>query len=228
MVYFQTQNPNLGKFWRGFERKRLVYSVSIWNIIRLFGTFYGHRVIWWQFGIFSPVLVYCVKKKLATLFETRERISISFLATTSGRQHRIQGPMLWFLKYSLFLQKNESSHWFLRKVPIFHRKLTNIAENCEHNIGPGFRQFFFPDDKTNISDNFFLMTKAEPASHKALFFCRGRRSWLQRSAGTQHGNLRARTSMFPLILNFLGENLSKISADHRPRQGNLLQIFQGP
>jgi hypothetical protein len=40
-----------------------------------FGTFYGHceciyyghLVILWQFDIFSPVLVYCVEKNLATL-----------------------------------------------------------------------------------------------------------------------------------------------------------------
>jgi hypothetical protein len=40
---------------------------SIWNILRHFGTFYGNLVIKRQFGIFSPVLVYCVKKNLATL-----------------------------------------------------------------------------------------------------------------------------------------------------------------
>jgi hypothetical protein len=37
MVYFQTQNPNLGKFWRAFKRKRLVYSMADWNISRPFG-----------------------------------------------------------------------------------------------------------------------------------------------------------------------------------------------
>jgi hypothetical protein len=36
----------------------------IWNILRSFGICYGRLVI---FGIFSPVLVYCVKKNLATL-----------------------------------------------------------------------------------------------------------------------------------------------------------------
>jgi hypothetical protein len=43
------------------------WYIYIWNILRPFGTFYGHLVIKWQFGIFSPVLVNCVKKKLATL-----------------------------------------------------------------------------------------------------------------------------------------------------------------
>jgi hypothetical protein len=45
MVYFQPQNPNLGKFWRALELKRLVYSMAIWNILWLLGIFYGHLVI---------------------------------------------------------------------------------------------------------------------------------------------------------------------------------------
>jgi hypothetical protein len=32
MVYFQTQNPNLGKFWRALEWKRLVASLAIWKL----------------------------------------------------------------------------------------------------------------------------------------------------------------------------------------------------
>jgi hypothetical protein len=59
MVYFQTKNPNLGKFWRAFELKMLVYFMIFWNILRPFGIFYGHlkyfMAIWnilWSFGIF--------------------------------------------------------------------------------------------------------------------------------------------------------------------------------
>jgi hypothetical protein len=58
MVYFQTQNSNLGKFWRSLQRKMLVYFTAIWYILRTFGIFYGHLVyftdIWyiiWPFGI---------------------------------------------------------------------------------------------------------------------------------------------------------------------------------
>jgi hypothetical protein len=47
MVYFQTKNPNLGIFWRVLQWKMLY--------------------ILWSFGIFSPVLVCCAKKNLATL-----------------------------------------------------------------------------------------------------------------------------------------------------------------
>jgi hypothetical protein len=32
MVYFQTKNPNLGKFWRAIELKMLVHLMVIWNI----------------------------------------------------------------------------------------------------------------------------------------------------------------------------------------------------
>jgi hypothetical protein len=37
MVYFQTKNSNLGKYWRALEWKRLVYSMP-------FGIDYGRRV----------------------------------------------------------------------------------------------------------------------------------------------------------------------------------------
>jgi hypothetical protein len=62
MVCFQTKNPNLGKFWRALEWKMLVYFMLIRNIFRSFGICYGHLVMLCQFGIFSLVLVYCMKK----------------------------------------------------------------------------------------------------------------------------------------------------------------------
>jgi hypothetical protein len=67
MVYFQTKNPILGKFWRALELKSLVFSMAIWSILRTLGIFYGHLVILWQFGIVPPPLVHCVAKNLATL-----------------------------------------------------------------------------------------------------------------------------------------------------------------
>jgi hypothetical protein len=48
MAYFQTKNPDLGKFWRALKWKVQVYFMSIWFILWLFGTF---KVIW---HIFSP------------------------------------------------------------------------------------------------------------------------------------------------------------------------------
>jgi hypothetical protein len=69
MAYFQTKNPNLGKFWRDLQSKILVYVTVIWHILRPFGIFCGHlaylMVIWYIF----PILVCCTKKNLATLLE---------------------------------------------------------------------------------------------------------------------------------------------------------------
>jgi hypothetical protein len=44
MVCFQTENPNLGKFWKALEWKMLVYFMVMWNILRSFGIFCGHLV----------------------------------------------------------------------------------------------------------------------------------------------------------------------------------------
>jgi hypothetical protein len=44
MVYFQTKNPNSGKFWGALDCKLLIYCMAIWNILRTFGIFYDHLV----------------------------------------------------------------------------------------------------------------------------------------------------------------------------------------
>jgi hypothetical protein len=67
MVYFQTQNPNLGKFWEAWEWKRLVIS---WPMGIFRAIFNGNLVPFGLFGTFSPDLVYCVKKNLATLLRS--------------------------------------------------------------------------------------------------------------------------------------------------------------
>jgi hypothetical protein len=58
MVYFQTKNPNLGKFWTALDWKILTCSMAIWNILRTLGIFYDqlvHFVLIWsifsRFGI---------------------------------------------------------------------------------------------------------------------------------------------------------------------------------
>jgi hypothetical protein len=59
------------------------------NILRPFGTFYGHLVILWQFDIFSPVLVY--KKNLATLFLTKllPKITLTLMDTRVTKIGRV-------------------------------------------------------------------------------------------------------------------------------------------
>jgi hypothetical protein len=73
MVYFQTKNPDLGKFWRAFDWKLFVYFVTIWHILRRIGIMYIHMSVWyilWSFGIFFPFWYVWTKKNLATLFST--------------------------------------------------------------------------------------------------------------------------------------------------------------
>jgi hypothetical protein len=52
MVYFQTKNPNLGKFWRVLQWKMLAYFMVIWSILLPICIF---RAIWsilWSWFIF--------------------------------------------------------------------------------------------------------------------------------------------------------------------------------
>jgi hypothetical protein len=58
MVYFQTKNSNLGKFWSAFDRKMLIYFMAISNILRTFWIIYAHLVyfvfIWYIFPGLVP------------------------------------------------------------------------------------------------------------------------------------------------------------------------------
>jgi hypothetical protein len=53
VVYFQTKNPNLGKFWSVLQCKMLVYFMAIWSSLRPFGRFCVNLVcfivIWYIF-----------------------------------------------------------------------------------------------------------------------------------------------------------------------------------
>jgi hypothetical protein len=44
MVYFQTKNTNLGKFWRALQWKMLAYFIAAWTILLLSGVFCGRLV----------------------------------------------------------------------------------------------------------------------------------------------------------------------------------------
>jgi hypothetical protein len=45
MVYFQTKNRNLDKYWRALQWKMLVYFMDIWYILRPVDVFNGHWYI---------------------------------------------------------------------------------------------------------------------------------------------------------------------------------------
>jgi hypothetical protein len=65
MVYFQTKNTNLGKFWRALEWKMLVCFMNIWNILRTLGIFYDLYISTFCFHLvcFSPFW-YTVARKI--------------------------------------------------------------------------------------------------------------------------------------------------------------------
>jgi hypothetical protein len=70
MVYFQTKNPVLGKFWRALDWKMSIYFKDIWNILQTFGIFYNCLVHFVFIRYFFPVLVSFTKKNLAILGAT--------------------------------------------------------------------------------------------------------------------------------------------------------------
>jgi hypothetical protein len=73
MVYFQAKNPNLGK--------NLVFIAIWYEHTDIFMTIWNNLP---RFGIFSPVLICCTRKNLATLLPTRQcekRISVFVICT---------------------------------------------------------------------------------------------------------------------------------------------------
>jgi hypothetical protein len=67
MVSFQTKNPNLDKFCRVLQWKRMVYFMDSWSILWSFVKFYGHFVKYMVVCFIFPILVFSTKKNLATL-----------------------------------------------------------------------------------------------------------------------------------------------------------------
>jgi hypothetical protein len=63
MVFFQTKNPSLGKFWSALDWIMLKRFMASWNILRTSGVFYDHLVhfaiIW---DIFSGFGIKCQEK----------------------------------------------------------------------------------------------------------------------------------------------------------------------
>jgi hypothetical protein len=93
MAYFETKNPNLGKFWMVLKWKMLVYFIAIWFIIRPFGIFCGHLVYFMVIWYIFPVLVCCTKKKLATLVQKRIVDSMCFRSDVMNKSYKISLAM---------------------------------------------------------------------------------------------------------------------------------------
>jgi hypothetical protein len=72
MVWFQTKNPNLGKFWKVLQWKMLVHWTVSCYIFCTFGIVRGDLVYFFSF------LVFCTKKNLATLLPPILRVICFF------------------------------------------------------------------------------------------------------------------------------------------------------
>jgi hypothetical protein len=60
MVYFQTKNPNLGKFLEGLRMENVGIFYGRMEYLRPLGIFYGNLVVLWS--IFSPFGILCQEK----------------------------------------------------------------------------------------------------------------------------------------------------------------------
>jgi hypothetical protein len=93
MGYFQNKNPDLGKFFRVFQWKMLVYY-SIWPFCLFCGSlvcFWAIEYILWLFCIFFRFKVFCTKKNLATLAATLPQLKPF---SESIRDLVLMGPFL--------------------------------------------------------------------------------------------------------------------------------------
>jgi hypothetical protein len=106
MVYFQTKNPNLGKFWRALDRKILIYFIAICYILRTFAIFCDQ---WVHFAfiryIFFSVLVSRTKENLATL----KWIPNLHMDATTNHVHMYVGAHLMQVFVSDYLASNRIS-----------------------------------------------------------------------------------------------------------------------
>jgi hypothetical protein len=62
MVYFQTKNPNLGKFWSVLQ-----HFVAIWSILLPFRILNGHMVYFVVILVYFSRFGICTKKNMAAL-----------------------------------------------------------------------------------------------------------------------------------------------------------------
>jgi hypothetical protein len=72
MVHFETKNTHLGKFWGGLKMENVIFYGRSEHLTSIWYTYlYGNlvcnlMVLLMVLFIFSPVLVYCFTKNLAT------------------------------------------------------------------------------------------------------------------------------------------------------------------
>jgi hypothetical protein len=108
MAYFQTKNPNLGRFWRVLQWK-MVYFTVIWSILRPLGIFSGYL-----FGIIYDYLVYF--PRFGMLYQKKSGIpcSIHFLLNET------------LMKISM---SKQNAIWLRRRLQIFEK--VKFRENVD-------------------------------------------------------------------------------------------------
>jgi hypothetical protein len=82
MAYFQTKNPDFGKFWSVLQRRMLEYYMSMWSILQLIYIFCGHLVNFIFFGIFFPFWSVVPRKIWQPMLDG---FGMDFFAAATGR-----------------------------------------------------------------------------------------------------------------------------------------------
>jgi hypothetical protein len=95
MVCFQTQNPNLGKFWRALDLKMFIKYMSIWDFLSRFGICHDNLVHFVFIWYFFPVLVACTKKHLAALHASLGLRNLPHKVAASDEVSQLCRKFLW-------------------------------------------------------------------------------------------------------------------------------------
>jgi hypothetical protein len=102
MVYFQTKNQNLDKFWRALDWKMLIYFMAIWIFYRHSGYFMTIWYIWVHLVPFSGFGILCQEKSgnpawtLKRSTTLRTKVLQSVVSSVCGT--RAQGDQMSLLK----------------------------------------------------------------------------------------------------------------------------------
>jgi hypothetical protein len=154
MVYFQTQNPNLGKFWRALDWKMLIYYTSIWNILWPLVTFCVHLLhfIWfwcpvprkiWQpwCGLTFLLLFFSVGRNRRM---SKQKVNVNFISL------KIYQKQVWSNRLICFRSKG----WVGRLRNLFTKVFWDI--NADYKCGSIKLWIVVPCHPTIKKINFWL------------------------------------------------------------------------
>jgi hypothetical protein len=134
MVYFQTKNPSLGKFWRVLPWNELVYFRVFWDVLGSFGMFWG---LLGCFGIlmgtFSPFWYVLSRKIWQSCYALRVESTYDSIITVLRRVIEwkkltaLPITLAWF-DASTFESPIRVARWYILKpkIPIW----VNFWRSC--------------------------------------------------------------------------------------------------